>query len=84
MKTFSCAVWQSDGLEEAMPDSQQYLDALWKSFAEPDAQAPVNAPGCAIHTVHGPVLSIVTQQPVPIAELWAQTCAAANAQKGKP
>lgn len=56
---------------EARPD----LAALWKHIALPAELEAVKTPAVCIGTVHGSVLSIVTNQPVKIAELWAQACA---------
>lgn len=57
--------------EASRPD----MAALWKNFALPDEPDQVKTPTVAIGTVHGPVLSIVTNQPIQIAELWAHATA---------
>jgi len=57
---------------ERRPD----LAALWKHISTPVDEPEVQkSPAVSINAVHGPVLSIVTNQPVQIAELWAQACA---------
>lgn len=55
---------------EARPD----LAALWKHIALPAETDAVKTPAVSIGTVHGSVLSIVTNQPLPITELWAKAC----------
>lgn len=50
------------------------MAALWKSFAVPEQPEAHKAPAVSINTVHGSVLSIVTNQPIKIAELWAEAC----------
>lgn len=57
------------------------MAALWKNFALADEPDAPKAPAVAIGTVHGSVLSIVTNQPIQLAELWAQACATPQAKQ---
>ena len=47
------------------------MAALWKSIALPDEPEAIKTPAVAIGTVNGPVVSIVTSQPIKLDELWA-------------
>ena len=51
------------------------IDALWKCINGDDKEEPgqIMAPACSF-TVHGPVLSIVTNHPVDVAALWDRAC----------
>ena len=50
------------------------MAALWKNFALAEEPEAAKAPAVSIGTVHGSVLSIVTNQPIQLSELWAQAC----------
>ena len=51
------------------------MAALWKNFALAEEPEAAKAPAVLIGTVHGSVLSIVTNQPIELSQLWAQACA---------
>lgn len=57
---------------ERRPD----MEALWKSFATHEPAESRPGPAISVGAIHGPVLSIVTNQPLQVGELWAQACSA--------
>lgn len=55
---------------------------LWKNFDLAEAADATGTPVVTFNNVHGSVLSIVTNQPIQLADLWAQACKPGQGKQG--